>query len=302
MLLHYFGRRYLDTDGQSYAGYDPRIIDAVLAEAAHLFRHLGFAAQHTTLIGGVVPSLLVLDPPHTPHVGTTDLDLCLSLAIIEGDTEEYDRIEDSLKKAGYEPTDVSFRWKQRDQLRLVVEFFCPSGEDRPAGRIYRPKQADNPRAKQNLGSNLSTYALDVGGILTEDVISVQREAILPNDEGRINFTFRVTGVLGFLIAKTGALLGRDKPKDAYDIVWILENWDGGPTVAASVVASSPAYLRDDVRLMLDRMFDTFESTDKLGPSSFARFMAEQDMTRDDRLRLQRQAVGAVGEFRRTLQN
>lgn len=274
----------------------------VLAEAAHLLRHLGFAGQHTTLIGGVVPSLLVLDPPFAPHVGTTDLDLCLSLAIVEGNTEEYDRIEDSLNRAGYDSTDVSFRWKQRDRLGLTVEFFCPSGDGRPAGKMFRPKQANNPKAKRNLGSSLSALALDAGGILSEDVIDVKREVVLPNNEGRINYTFRVTGVLGFLIAKTGALEGRDKPKDAYDIVWILENWNGGPAAVALAVATNRAFARSEVKIALNRMLDAFELPDRLGPSSYARFMAEQDMTRDDRLRLQRQAVGAVAEFRGALQS
>lgn len=227
----YFGRPFLDTDGENRADYDPSLIDAVLGEAAHLLRHLGFAAEHTTLIGGVVPSLLVLDPPGRPHVGTTDLDLCLSLAITEGETAAYERIEASLGKAGYNSTSESFRWKQRERLHLTVEFFCPSGAGRPAGKMFRPKQTENPVAKANFGSSLSALALDAGSVLSEDVILVPREVVLPDGGGRTVYTFRVTGVLGFLIAKTGALVGRDKPKDAYDIVWILENWLDGPAAA-----------------------------------------------------------------------
>lgn len=85
------------------------------------------------LSGGVVPSLLVLDPPpNRPHVGTTDLDLCLSVTIVEGDTAEYERIENTLRTAGYEPTVDSFRWRQTSRLRLEVEFFCPASANRPA--------------------------------------------------------------------------------------------------------------------------------------------------------------------------
>jgi len=108
----------LDTDESLSDAYDPSLVTLLLGEAAWLLRHLGFTAQHTILIGGLVPSLLVLDPPAERHLGTGDLDLCLSLAIVTGDTAEYERLETALTAAGYEPTDFSFRWRQRDGLRL----------------------------------------------------------------------------------------------------------------------------------------------------------------------------------------
>jgi len=53
-------------------------------------RYLGLAANHAVLIGGLVPGLLVLDPgPGRPvHVGTTDIDIRLSVALVEEDTAE----------------------------------------------------------------------------------------------------------------------------------------------------------------------------------------------------------------------
>ena len=154
------------TDGESYREYDPALVGTILGEAAHLLRHLGFAAEHIVLIGGVVPSLLILDPGGGhPHRGTGDLDLCLSVAIVEGDTGEYERIETALKKAGYGPTDESFRWKQTGRQGLQVEFFCPAGEDRPAARMFRPRADESPTAKLNFGPKLSAFAIDAGEVL-----------------------------------------------------------------------------------------------------------------------------------------
>lgn len=289
------------SDEMHQSDYDPGLIDVVLAEAAHLLRHLGFTAKHTVLIGGLVPSLLVLDPAtNRPHVGTTDLDLCLSVAIVEGDTAEYERIEKALRSAGYEPTDQSFRWRQISRLRLEVEFFCPAGEERPSGKMFRPKAADNPTAKHNFGSTLTAIALDAGQVIGEDVGVVAREVELPEDGGRTMFEFRVTGVLGFLVAKIGALVGRDKPKDAYDIVWILENWDGGPAGAAAAIMASAAHHRPEARAAIDRIVLEFATVDGLGPSSYVRFLSAEGMTGDERTRLARQAVGAVDELRRAL--
>jgi hypothetical protein len=56
-------------------------------------------------------------------VGTTDIDICLSVALAEGDTAEYERIEVALKAAGYVATDDSFRWKRATGLGLNVESF-----------------------------------------------------------------------------------------------------------------------------------------------------------------------------------
>jgi hypothetical protein len=155
----------------------------LLGEAAHLLRAIGFAADHAILIGGMVPGLLVLDPGlGHPHVGTADLDLCLSVALVEGDTAEYERIETALKGIGYEMTDQSFRWRRNAGLRPAVEFFCPAGTDRPAGELFRPVAKANPVAKHVMGSRLSALALSAGNAISSDVVRVTRDVELPDAE------------------------------------------------------------------------------------------------------------------------
>lgn len=210
-----------EPDGQHHSQYDSASADLIVAHAAEIVRATGFAAQHIVVIGGLVPSLPVpvLDAGLVPHIGTADVDLCLSLALVEGDTGTYDRIEGVLKTLGFEPGDASFRWVRREGLPMTVEFFCPSGPDRPAGRMWRPKAADNPIGKQNMGGSLSALSLEAGALLTDDVESISRTVDLPNQKGRIEISLQVTGPVAFVVAKVQALLERDKPKDAYDIVW-----------------------------------------------------------------------------------
>ena len=121
---------------------------------------------------------------------------------------------------------------------------------------------------------------------------------LPDDGGRTTWTFRVTGLTGFLVAKTAALVGRDKPKDAYDIVWLLENWPDGAEGAAATVSDSGLLQRSDVIRSLRRLKTEFSETDRLGPASYVRFMASGGALTDERLRLARQAMGAVLRVRR----
>lgn len=227
-----------EPDGQHISGYDPAAAEQLVAESSDIIRALGFAAAHVVLIGGLVPGLLVpvLDPGLEPHIGTADVDLCLSVALIEGATETYERIETVLKRLDFEEGDVSFRWQRRTGLALTVEFFCPANESRPAGRAFRPAARDNPVGKHNLGGHLSALALDAGEILTTDVEVVRREVVLPRNKGKVRMNLRVTGPVAFLVAKSQALVGpsaRDKPKDAYDIVWLIESWPGGPSAAAA---------------------------------------------------------------------
>jgi hypothetical protein len=273
----------------------------ILGEAAHLLRNLGFAAQHAILIGGLVPGLLVLDPGagRARHIGTADVDLCLSVALIEGDTVQYERIETGLRKAGFEPLESTFAWKRG--RGVTVEFFCPASGGREPGDLFRPAAAEAPRAKHNMGPRLSAITLAAGEAISAGVVDVEREVELPDDAGRTIWTFRVTGLSGFLAAKTMALVGRDKPKDAYDIVWLLESWPGGPVGAAASVRETGLLGRRDVAEAMWRLRAEFANPDSLGARSYARFMAPEGALRDDRVRLARQATGAVAMFTAAIQ-
>src|SRR5207244_98671 len=143
--------------------YNPTLAAAVLDEAAGLLKSIGFAAHHVILIGGSVPGLLVpeLDPGIEPHIGTTDLDFCLSVAITEGETAQYERIEQGLRKAGFVPVE-SWRWRGGPGDRVLVEFFCPAGPGREPGKLFRATQQENPTLKHNLGSKLPALALEAG--------------------------------------------------------------------------------------------------------------------------------------------
>lgn len=90
------------TEGGHVSDYDPVLRSKMLGEAARIIRAFGFAGAHVIIIGGLVPSLLVpnVEVGIEPHIGTNDLDLCFSVALVEGDVGEYERLETSLKSAG----------------------------------------------------------------------------------------------------------------------------------------------------------------------------------------------------------
>ena len=66
---------------------------------------------------------------------------------------------------------------------------------------------------------------------------------------------------------------RDKPKDAYDVVWLIAGL--GPELAASRVLESPLVVSehgDAVRAQLGRLVEQFADRDGVGARSYADFL------------------------------
>lgn len=133
-------------------------------------------------------------------------------------------------------------------------------------------------------------ALEMGELITADVQVIQREVDLPRARGKQTVDFGVTGLVAFLAAKADALRRRDKPKDAYDIVWLLEAWPAG---AAEAVRRSPHAGHRGLAHALEVLEDQFRDLDRAGARAYAGFMAEAGADHD---LLARRAVGAVREF------
>lgn len=235
----------------------------------------------------------IIDPAFGhPHVGTRDVDLCLSIALIEDGAQGYERMEKRLQAAGFKVGSCTFRWIHPSGTE--VEFFCPVGEGRPAGKMHRPKAGPG---RQTLGSRLTALALDAGELLTADRRMHRRTVRLPDDAGLIEFDFPVTGPAGFFAAKAAALGDRDKPKDAYDLIWLLEAWPGGAEAVASEIAAGIALtLPDAVDRMCRQLGAAFASEDHHGPKAYARFVATDQGTPDDRTALALRAYGAVQAY------
>lgn len=107
----------------------------------------------------------------------------------------------------------------------------------------------------------------------------------------------MAGLASWLCLKADALMRRDKPKDAYDIVWTLDAL--GPDVAAEQVAASPLFrgpFAEEVTAQLRRLAsDQFRDASSVGPEQYATFL---DAPADEGHR--RHALGTVAVFGRAL--
>ena len=87
--------------------YTPELTEKVLSACQLVALRLGYLMDDLVVVGGLVPTLLTagnaiqLDDEAERHVGTTDLDIGLALAVLDGD--RYTEISRALEDAGFAP-------------------------------------------------------------------------------------------------------------------------------------------------------------------------------------------------------
>jgi len=258
-------------------------------------------SERIYLAGGLVPRYLIKDLPGgaRAHVGTTDVDFVVGVAIVDdGGDEPYRTLERNIRGAGFEQCidesgqPQSFRWKiEIDGLPVIVEFMSENPAESP-GRIIRPRQ--------HTGAKLGAFNTKGARLVALDHVLVPIQGRLAN--GNHSFAeMRVADLASFLTLKTYALHERAKPKDAYDMVFTLSNWPGGPEAAARKVASSDIIHEALVTDALSLLFRHFEHAGMDGPGDYSAFLADRDVDDDDDDRRRRlHAVEAVRLFHSTI--
>jgi hypothetical protein len=231
-----------------------------------LHRILGQYRGNVVVIGGWVPELL---HPHD-HVGSTDVDLALDHKAL---TEVgYETIERLLLDAGYERGAQPNQYIRKavvEGKEIEVPVDLLAGEYGGVGRRRRHQRIQDVLARKARGSDLAFR-------LSEDV---EIEGELPRG-GRFAVAVRVASDVPFLVMKALALDERDNPKDAYDILYCIDHFPGGPEALAD--RFGPHVGRPIVQEALEKLAKNFASPDHVGPRSVAAF---EDELADDEERV-----------------
>jgi len=248
---------------------------ALIEEAASLFYLLGgMAAKHLVIVGGLVPPLLVPEAADA-HIGSADIDLCLSLAITRGATREYYKsIEETLEPHFELERASGFRWRKKDTapgLPLILDFLAPAAEDDTL-LADGTRALDEKTAAQNAGPRLRPLPIRSGGLIDEDALSSTLEGVqLVYRAGtRADVQIRHAGPVGFLAAKADALQGRDDPKDGYDVSWWSLNAKPSGTEVAALVTERPAFKQELFQESVAQLHAAFRAPDYPGPDGYAR--------------------------------
>jgi hypothetical protein len=263
-----------------YGDKEVKACKAVLLELVHL---LGEIKDEMVIIGGWVPTFL-LPQSDDPHVGSLDIDVALDFSDIPDDT--YQTILKAFLKRGYtQDKEQPFRFFRKVKTEgaepINVEVNLMAGEYGGTGKTHRTQKVQNVRARKARGCDLAF----------DGSITVTLEGELPGG-GKDKVSFRVAGIVPFLVMKGMAMYERMKEKDAYDIFYCVEHYPGG---VERLAKEFKHYIRNKLVVEgLEKIKSKFASVEHIGPKWAADFLEVTE--REDRDIIIRRAYEKLSEL------
>jgi hypothetical protein len=269
----------------SASGYRPEMVLRVRAACLYAATVLGDLMSEITVVGGLVPSLLIPKAKKSadsqPHVGTMDLDVGLALGLLEH--ERYRTLSERLKRAGFAPDEnekghiTRQRWfiEGKGHGKVTIDFLIP------------------PSRSGDVGGKIRNIEKDFAALIAPGLHLAFQDRVQVALRGRTihgetaNRKVWICGAGAFVILKALAFEARGEYKDAYDLFYVLRNFGRG---VEDVITRLRPLLDDDyTRQAIKILRRDFSAPDALGPRRVAMFLyGKQDEA------LQADVVGFVG--------
>ena len=256
-------------DKPSFASeYRKEHAELVRQTCLYVATKLGDLRDELVVVGGLVPSLLIPEESVTrgedTHVGTMDLDLGLSLALL--DAQRYEELTARLRRAGFEPDvnesgNLTFqRWKiePSGHPKVTVDFVIP------------------PSLDEDEGGKIRHIEKDFAAVITPGLhlafqdrrrISLVGSTILGEKASR---EIWVCGPGAFVVLKALAFGTRGENKDAYDLYYVIRNYGSG--VDDLLEHLNPILREQETQEALQILSRDFYEPDRVGPRRVAEFM------------------------------
>lgn len=250
---------------QQIAGYDPESTDLSTRACLHLATVLGDYADDIVIVGGLVPYLLVDQSKADQdqrHCGSKDVDVVFSIAII--DEERYEAIANRLRTAGFKPDtnengNLTFqRWRHGVYVKAVVDFLIET--------------EGKPRSLVHLTNDLAAIITPGASLAFKDAHKKTLQGTT-FDGAFVTRDVAICGPGAFIILKSMALQIRSEPKDAYDIYYLLRNYDGTLEEIAERIRNLLGQVT--AKTGLEYLEANFSTLDNNGPILLAKFLAEE---------------------------
>lgn len=230
--------------------------EAALVRVVH---HYGERPEFVVL-GGLVPELLCSASAYN-HAGTTDVDVQVDLEIGAGSVHTA-RLEAALRNAEFEPdAERAWRWTAEGLgVHMVVRFeLLVDLDDQPEGAVVTFDECDDLGAANLRGTGYAARDVEIRQV--SSTIGGVAHSVEVN----------VSGLAGFLLAKTAAAYTRRKPKDWYDIAFVLIHNDaGGPEQAAAMVRDRFAgEITGSIHTAIQDLQANFATLTAQGPIAYA---------------------------------
>jgi hypothetical protein len=247
--------------------YTKENVELVRQTCLYVATKLGDLLDDLVVVGGLVPSLLIPDESlpagEDVHIGTMDLDLGLSLAILN--RERYEDLTQRLHRSGFEPDEneegnTTFqRWKVRTSsgLKVTVDFLIP------------------PSLDTDKGGDLRHIEKDFAAVITpglrlafQDKKKVSLKGVTLKGE-KAEREIWVCGPGAFIVLKALAFHQRGENKDAYDLYFVIRNYGSGIEEVCECL--SPLLKEAETKSALEILSRDFVDPDSIGPSRVAQF-------------------------------
>jgi hypothetical protein len=238
------------------------------------------------VLGGLVPELLCSTSEYS-HAGTTDVDVQVDLEIAAGSVNGA-RLEKALRNAEFEPDKIrAWRWSAEVLGANIITRF-----ELLADLDDAPNEAT---VKFHDSKDLGAVNLRGTGYASRDV--EVRELSSKVGGELLTVEANVSGLAGFLLAKFAAAHSRRKPKDWYDIAFVLIHNDlGDPAEAAGMVLSRFGdELTGSIHTAIEDLKANFATPTAQGPVAYA-YQILIDHPELDRATVTADAVVAVERF------
>ncbi|MFN0195719.1 MAG: hypothetical protein ACKVT0_03185 [Planctomycetaceae bacterium] len=206
------------------AEYTPATMQLVRAASLYIATKLGDLRDDIVIVGGLVPSLIIPQsqlPSGRPlHIGTMDVDLGLAIAIL--DMQRYHELCERLRNAGFH-TDINDagnstnqRWRiESDSQTVTVDFLIPA-----------TSEGDKAGTLRNLEEGFAAIITPGLELAFKDKRLVLLEGETLHHEQASRDVW-VCEAGAFTVLKAIAFRNRGENKDAYDLVYLLQNYGGG---------------------------------------------------------------------------
>ena len=254
-----------------------------------LIGDIGPWRERIYLAGGLAPRYIVGELPggRRAHVGTTDVDLIIGLAIDDESLEAYQTLESNIRAAGFR-RETSFRWKRDiEGFPVTIEFLCETTSVRP-GAIFKPKG-------ESTGSGLGAFNIPGAQLVADDFREHTIEAERLDGGGLSSIQVRIANLLPYAVLKILAFQDRHENKDAYDLIFCILNFGTGPGAAGRAAASSQIINHELVASAMQLLEDRFANSLQDGPIAYATFLADREDS-EEYARLCQESVATVRLF------
>lgn len=292
---------------RTIGGYAAAVTEGCERVLVTLLRGLGPWKDSVFLVGGLAPRYIITArPPAIPrHAGTGDVDVVVDIAMLT-DTKAYQSLEENLRAMGFERAEneagkkQSWRWRAQIEggATMIIEFLADAPE-LSGGRVTELPTEGNVTA---INIPHASMVFDL-----HDKVEITAELL--NGRGRATEVVRYADIVSFTCLKAFAFDHRAEPKDAHDLVYCIEHYEGGAdglqtAFKEALSGSHEGVIRDALAKLRVRFVDSNPDESHLrdGPTAVARFEeddidAEEDEdARDRRILRQRRTADVMQRF------